>query len=150
MRDFRSCQGYSLHKLRHQGLLIVRVPISLTNLGEIKGIPLRIIGTLYKTWSPDSWPWSGFSSISVSALFYIFWYSDDPFSWVIQSTNYNQHIRYTYTTDTASMAQVLLKHNSKLHYITVIIAHIHTYTWFHKEYRIKLTTQGQHLHLPPN
>jgi len=48
------------------------------------------------------------------------------------------------------MAQVLLKHNTKFHYIIAIIARVHTYTWFNKEYHIQLTTEGQPLHLPPN
>jgi len=48
------------------------------------------------------------------------------------------------------MAQVLLKHNTKLHCIIAIFARVHTYTRFHKEYHIQLTTQAQPLHLPPN
>ena len=48
MRHFRRYWGYLFHKLRHQGLLIVRVPTLLTNSGGIEGIPLRVIGTLHK------------------------------------------------------------------------------------------------------
>jgi len=48
------------------------------------------------------------------------------------------------------VTQVLLKHNTKLHYIITIIARVHTYTWLHKEYHIQLTTEGQSLYISPN
>jgi len=47
------------------------------------------------------------------------------------------------------MAQVLLKHNAKLHYIISIIARTYIYM-VPQRISHPMTTQGQPLHLPPN